>query len=74
MTCADKSSIDQKDKKDASTMTYKDTLAFITDKPGDPDPSDLIEGYVDIIGYCKWLNDNEYFKEKTSCIYAGTPY
>jgi hypothetical protein len=64
---ADGSSVYQKKKNDAGSMTYQDTLAFITDKPGDPE-SDRVQGYVDIVGYCKWLNDHAYFKDKNSCI------
>jgi hypothetical protein len=66
MTYADGSKVDQKKKRDAARMTYDDTLPFITDKEGTPS-KDKVEGYVDMVGYCKWLNDHSYFKEKTVC-------
>jgi hypothetical protein len=53
----------QKEKKDAAKMTYQDTLAFITDISGDPG-ADLVEGVVDVKGYCEWLNKNNYFEKK----------
>ena len=55
----------QREKKDASKMTFADTKSFIADIPGDPG-DDRVEGTVDIKGNCSWLNSNNYFSEKNS--------
>lgn len=63
---ADKSTVLQRKKEDASQMTYADTLAFIK-YSSNPNSHDVISGTVDMKAYCTWLNAHDYLLKENLC-------
>ncbi len=59
------------EKKDASGMTYKETLPFIVLREEGVDWETRVTGDVELLGYCKWLSDNSYFKDEIICKPSG---
>ncbi len=59
------------EKKDASGMTYKETLPFITPREDGVNWDTRVIAHVDLIEYYKWLSNNSYFKEEPICKPSG---